>query len=196
MDEVYPKIYPKLQYKFSRRNLSILESAIMEKYTLYSNESILKSFNGKIIQNDNQVKGNIYITEYRLIAHGKFGPTALSDFGAAAAGSSGSGGSNYSGSGAAVGLVINDYMQNSIRKKIQASMGEKFGQKYCFGYHYPLMDAYRINRKKKSIKYQITIKVDKTFGSGKKDKRLKIKIKPYEKRNEILTFLENKLKQL
>jgi hypothetical protein len=188
MDKVYSKIYKMLESHFSTHDLFELEPAIMKKYTFYPTESIAMGFHGRVVQDDNQVKGRIYITDFRLIAHGKFGPTALSSIGAAAAAGSAAGGS------VAFGLGMNDYIQNKIMKKIQESMGEKFGKRYCFGYQYPIIEAFGINRKKNSIKYRICVEVDKTFGSGKKQKTLKMKIKPDHKRDEILNFLENILK--
>ena len=174
MQKMYPKLIKKLGNLSSSLNLSELEKYILEKYSFFSGELLLTSFNGKVVQKDTQVNGRVYLTNYRIIAQGKFGPTPGSTMAAAGAGSS-MGGQSGTNIGMAIGL--NDYIQKRVQKQLQNVMAQSSLQNNpCFGYQYPIMDTYNVYRKKKNVKYRVNIEFEK---HGKiKRKTLKMSIVP------------------
>ena len=201
MQKAYPKLYKKLSYLSSSIDLSELEKFILEKYSFFSGESLLTSFNGKVIQKDTQVNGRVYLTNYRIIAQGKFGPTPGSTFAAIGAGSSTGG---QTSSNVAFTMGLNDYIQKRVQKQLQNYMDQKALQNNpCFGYQYPIIDTYNISHNKKDVRYRVNIEFEK-YGKTKR-KTLKIRIIPKQKfnepsgefskrRNENLTTLLDNLK--
>lgn len=180
MQKIYPKLYKKLSYLSYSVNLFELEKYILEKYSFFSGETLLTSFNGKVIQKDTQVAGHVYLTNYRIIAQGKFGPTPGSTFAAIGAGSSASG---QTSSNVAFAMGLNDYIQKRVQKQLQNYMDHKALQNNpCFGYQYPIMDTYDVYRKKKDVRYRVNIEFEK-HGKTKR-KTLKMRIIPKQKFNE------------
>lgn len=186
MQKIYPKLYKKLSYLSYSVNLSELEKYILEKYSFFSGETLLAAFNGKVIQKDTQVAGRVYLTNYRIIAQGKFGSTPGSTFAAIGAGASAGAGSSTGGqtsSNIGIALGLNDYIQKRVQKQLQNVMDHKALQNNpCFGYQYPIMDTYDVYRKKKDVRYRVNIEFEK-HGKTKR-KTLKMRIIPKQKLNE------------
>lgn len=205
MDKIYPKLLKILKRALSISELREMERYILKNYSLYYGEDILTSFNGRIVQGDTQVKGHIYITRYRAIAHGKFGPTTIAAIGMAAAMSGGGGGGNSGapgqygsanqgaqGSNAALGVAIAYSIAESVKRKVQKAMVEQFDtNKNCYGYQYPLVDAYSIRRTNSNIKYRTEIEIQKRTKT--KNKTLKMKIVPKEDVHNNLNIIREVL---
>jgi hypothetical protein len=181
MDYLYPKLYKLLLIRNGQ-----LEQEIMENTTLYPLESINQRFSGTIVIDDMQVKGRIYVTDHRLIAHGKFGETAGSAF-ASAALYGGSGGENV-----AFAMALNASIQEHIKRKIQSSMGDQFSRKACFGYQFPIVGTYNVYTKKKYVQYNADIQIPKR--NNYKTKQLKIKIKPSSNQISIINYIAQVLR--
>lgn len=181
-EKIYPRIIKKLNRTFCYNDLLKLEKDILEKYCLYDNEKILTIFKGKMLQGHNYVKGRIYLTQYRIFAQGSLKITAGSSIIWMVA----IGGMNVTGM--LIGYFINKGIQTNIRKFVQKSIGGQFNkEKLCYGYQYPILNAYNIKKSNKFIKYWVNIQVDK---KGKiKTKRLKIKITTNENSEENLSLL-------
>ncbi|MFX1259718.1 MAG: hypothetical protein ACFFAN_17840 [Promethearchaeota archaeon] len=204
MNKFYKSFQKQFQKDFSPEKLCEIEQYILKKYSFFEGEEFLKSFKGRVIQKDNQVTGRVYLTNYRVIAHGKFGPTALSTMGAIGTGLAVGGPSQ--GSTFAGGFVaFNIGVQKQVQKKLQEVMGQYFQtEKPCFGYQYPIINAFKIIRKNKSVNYRVNLEYQK--GNRTKTTNLKIKIIPKQesgekssdfniRRNEILDLVLHKVNQ-
>lgn len=190
MDKIYPKLYKIAKRTLYWNDFIGMEKYLLEKYSLYGaygGETILTSFEGRISLGDVEVKGRVYLTKYRIIAHGKSGPTTGAAMMWAGAMSSSSGGGG-SGSGIAIAYGV----AKSIQKKIQKTMATKFDNvKPCYGYQYPYADAYRIQLTTKAVKYHVDLEIEKKYKV--KNKTLKIKVVPKENIRENLSILKDRI---
>ena len=178
ISELYEKYY-KISSRYS--NLANMEEYIISKYSLYPSEKIGLKFSGKLTQDDIILKGRFYVTQHRIIGHGKFeesfGSTMLM--------------TSAVGNDLFTGMMFNKAIQSSIRKKIQRAIEGDFPSRNCFGFQYPIINPFRVEKTKKEIKYSINIEYEKR---GKvKNKRLKIKLRPTpgysNEREKILNIL-------
>jgi len=203
MEKMYPKFYKNISRLFNSNQMYEMEQYILEKFSFYSGEKLLDSFNGKTVQKDTQVAGRVYLTNYRIIAHGKFGPTPGSSLAAAGAGAAGGTGSQ-TGTNIGASMALNEYIQKRVQKRLQEYMSHESSEgKSCFGYQYPIIDSYNVARKAKNLSYRVDIEFEK---KGKlKRKTLKMKIVPKKelaetsnvfnnRRKQNLTLIENNLK--
>ncbi len=201
MRKIYKSFNKLITNLLSDEKILELEKYVLKLISLLPDEEFISIFPGKLIQNDSQVKGRIYLTNYRVLALGKWGATALSMFGAAAIGSStGSGGSNV-----AVFMGINAYIQEHLQANLQKVMRNDVSlDKPCFGYQYPILKVFKIVRTSNNVKYRTVIRYHK--GGKLKRKRLNIKIFPKKlvnetenefnnRRVELLYSIEQRLKQ-
>ncbi|MHA1148587.1 MAG: hypothetical protein ACTSR8_10120 [Promethearchaeota archaeon] len=186
MEKLYWPLYKFLKRALTANALYEMEKYLLSKFTLFPGEQIIITFNGRVVQNDNQVKGRIYLTKYRLIAQGKWGPTAASSMAWGAAMSGGGAGSQ--GGQVGVGLAINYSIQKAIQKQVQESMGKNFS-KACFGYQYPISNHYSLRRSRKNVKYRVDVEVRKR--NKYKRKVLKMKVIPYINVSQNIAILTN-----
>ncbi len=135
---------------YKKVNKKEMEKYIIEKFCLYEGEQILYECNGVIKQWSGKVKlivndGNFFITNYRIIAHGKL---------------SASGGRTDLLSGNLVlDLAISAFSGGSKRAKsktgiIDASTHQELP---CYGYQFPLKDHFKLKKKKDGITYILPI---------------------------------------
>ena len=192
MEDIYPKFHKNISNYYNFNDMYEMERYILEKYSFFAGEKIITCFKGKTIQKDTQVAGRVYLTNYRIIAHGKFGPTPGSSFAAAAIGSgSSTGAGGTQGANVAFYMGLNDYIQRKVQKQVQELMDTNAPQNNpCFGYQYPIMGVYDIYRKKKNINYRVDIDYEK--GNKIKTKRLKMRIVPKQGFSESTKEFNNR----
>ncbi|MFW9988547.1 MAG: hypothetical protein ACFFC3_07815 [Candidatus Odinarchaeota archaeon] len=194
MEDIYPKFHKNISNYYNYNEMFEMERYILENYIFFAGEKIITCFKGKTIQKDTQVVGRVYLTNYRIIAHGKFGPTPGSSFAATAIGSgssTGSGASSTQGANVALYMGLNDYIQKKVQKQVQELMNINTPHNNpCFGYQYPIMGVYNIIRKKKKINYEVDIEYEK--GNRIKIKRLKMRIVPKQGFSESTKNFNNR----
>jgi len=66
----YPKIHLLIKDFFPEQQVYEMERIIFQKLSLFEGERILTEFNGSVSIPDNSVDGRIYLTNYRIVAHG------------------------------------------------------------------------------------------------------------------------------
>ena len=119
MNKIYPKFYKNISRLFNSNQMYEMEQYILEKFSFYTGEKLIDCFKGKTVQKDTQVAGRVYLTNYRIIAHGKFGPTPGSSLAAAGAGSGSSTGAGHqTGTNIGAAMALNDYIQKRVQKQL------------------------------------------------------------------------------
>ena len=195
MNKFYKFFLKKILWRFNSAKLGEMEEYILKKYSFFEGEELLTSFKGRIIQKDTQVTGRVYLTNYRVIAHGKFGPTTMSSIGAAGAGMAGGGSGTQGSTMAGASMAVNSTIQQYLQKKLQGIMKQNSQtNKSCYGYQYPIMNAFYIVRKKKSFNYRVNLEYKK--GNRTKTAKLKLKIIPKQELGELKLDFNNKRKEV
>ncbi|MHA1474556.1 MAG: permease prefix domain 1-containing protein [Promethearchaeota archaeon] len=155
------KIYKKFQ-KILRTSYQLypyeLEQYIIEKFTLLPEEIIQTSFQGKFQLKIHVLKGRFYITNRRLIFHGKIEPSVSAIM-------------FFRGS---VQLAL-PFAKNEI-KSLQIAMGAKFSEKPCFGLQYSLEKGYNIKVQNNKVIFNIPYDFQKKYTVRRKNVKIKITI--------------------
>jgi len=135
-------IYPKIRYKFSKiygdEGMSVMNKYILEKFCLDEGEQIIYELNGKIRQKVPKkytikiLHGTIYVTNSRIIAHGKF------EF------------RLYQSAGEAIFLGGSTKSPKKAKNAYFSSSGP------CYGYQFPIKNLhYLYNYNNRNLSYSV-----------------------------------------
>jgi fructosamine-3-kinase len=124
-------IYPKIRRKFSKiygdEGTRVMHKYILEKFCLDKGEQIIYELNGKIRQKVpkkytiNVLHGTIYLTNYRIVAHGKFAFIPYQSTG---------------------GVIFDLCIGGSSKAPKEAKIAYISRSTPCYGYSFPIKNLY------------------------------------------------------
>lgn len=209
-DKFYEKIKNNLTNFLSIEHTIEMERRILEKFCLFEEENIITAFNGKIILYGARIIGRIYLTNYRIIAQGVLKVAQGSGLTSGTIGgvsySIDSYGESNSSEYSSYSPIGYNRFQDTKRLsfiKNQPSSGIGTGKtkelldthdtmrqtspekKLFFGYHYPIINSFKVKRKKDTISYKTTVEYE--LGKKIKEQTIRIGISPSKEKGEKLT---------
>ncbi|MFX0106022.1 MAG: BRCT domain-containing protein [Candidatus Hodarchaeota archaeon] len=157
LDSLYPKIWQKIGKLYGDEGRRTMDRYIIEKFCLYNGEQILYECDGSIEQTlPNRYKisvqsGNIFVTNMRIIAQGKFRKAALTS---------------------GVGIIGILALVNPLEALMETSVGSERKTKGikqglidssvqqelpCYGYMFPIEKLFDLRKEKRTIIYKIIL---------------------------------------
>ncbi|MFX1258265.1 MAG: hypothetical protein ACFFAN_10420 [Promethearchaeota archaeon] len=177
MKDLYFPLYKKIEKLLLSKEKEEMEKKILKKFCFYKGERFITFSKGRIIKKgffDFRVEGRFYLTNLRLIAHGKL-PSIWAEFGAAMPITDG---------GFFLFILLSPFILTGsyFSKKKKKKALSKVSGKPCFGFQFPLLRIHQIKRKEREIKF--TIKFEHEWKGRTKMATAKLRVQPSKEKGE------------
>ena len=158
MDKIYPSIQS-LYKKWSLPELIKMDEYMLKNYCFLEGEDTITTFYGSIVDKKTTTSGRIYLTNFRILA---CGPQVQKSAGRGTSRPTGLLTGAIAGISAGISAARNAY-RKAIRKGIAKTLRKDIEEWNIgeWGYYFPIYNAKKIKRSKKSVSYTIDVETEK-----------------------------------